>query len=56
MAKDILQPVSTTNSSSPSINSIQHQTDQWKRQGETSPIGALQNDFRKPIDPKSLRK
>jgi hypothetical protein len=53
MAKDILNPVRTDQSSSPSIRRAAREPANWRAQGETDPKTAVTSDPRKnPICPK----
>jgi hypothetical protein len=57
MAKDILKPVDTTNSSSPTITRAAGEPKNWRAQGATSPQQAIKEDPRKaPVCPKKLKK
>ena len=54
MAKDILQPVDTTNSSSPSIKRAAESPSDWRGQGSVTPKDALARDPRKnPVAPQN---
>lgn len=55
--KDILQPVNTTNSSSPSIKNAAEQPKNWRAQGEANPKVAVQeNPTKNPVCPEKLGK
>ena len=56
MSKDILNPVNTTNSSSPAIKHAAEEPKNWRGQGETSVEKAISDDPRKnPVCPQVIK-
>ena len=57
MSKDILSPVDTTQSSSPSIKHAAQEPANWRAQGETNVQQAVKDNPQKnPVCPESLKK